>query len=546
MRRLLTLAILVVATTTGFARPMRDGANHHLGDDSFVVRFGRTPTPADGEALRMRVHLEYVRDLLAAHPATRPELAARRAEMLGYLTDYIAKGTTPINTYVPYRNPVFIDASGNICAVGYLIERSVGRALPERIAKEHRLDYLEDIAAAMPEVAAWVESSGFTLDELASIQPGYMGPTVQYIEGTVVANQDGNYRNEDETGVVTGKVKRKQMTGKWKRMTRDGTLAGSGTFANGAGTWTSFHDSGRKMAQGSFVRSRAEGEWRVYFPSGRVAAIGEMHKGKRDGRWRFFHDAPGQPLLATGPFVRGEAVGNWKHYDARGNLVATGTGRPWAQLTLDIEPSSDGVRHQIDAGQPASRDRLDLFTKGSENIYVQNWTWIYDQDGNEIENVDGTWQAKSCHWNARRLRAARDGNIVALHRLLRYEEKPTGEKGAGCTGEAKPVAAGRMRRIEAMFASRKKLHAPIPKLAFGDPGDDSRADAMMRPETGDDNNPVQEILASDNADDMATYLSVHMNWYIEYPHVDEAFVAVYHSMPGYKVIDPYEVQASGS
>src|SRR5690349_6431205 len=134
MRRLLTLAILVVATTTGFARPMRDGANHHLGDDSFVARFGRAPTPDDGEALRMRVHLEYVRDMLAARPATRPELAARRTEMLGYLTDYIAKGTTPINTYVPYRNPVFIDASGNICAVGYLIERSAGRALPERIA----------------------------------------------------------------------------------------------------------------------------------------------------------------------------------------------------------------------------------------------------------------------------------------------------------------------------------------------------------------------------------------------------------------------------
>jgi hypothetical protein len=30
-----------------------------------------------------------------------------------------------------------------------------------------------------------------------------------------------------------------------------------------------------------------------------------------------------------------------------------------------------------------------------------------------------------------------------------------------------------------------------------------------------------------------------MRWYIEYPHVDDAFVAVYHSLPGYQVIDPY-------
>jgi len=58
MRRLLTLAILVVATTTGFARPMRDGANHHLGDDSFVVRFGRVPTPADGAVLFFSIERE--------------------------------------------------------------------------------------------------------------------------------------------------------------------------------------------------------------------------------------------------------------------------------------------------------------------------------------------------------------------------------------------------------------------------------------------------------------------------------------------------------
>src|SRR5215510_13723282 len=124
MRALLLLALLASVTWAG---PRRDGANHHLGDDSFVVAFGRAPTPRDSESLRMHTHLAYVRAQLAAHPATRPELASRRAELLGYLDEYIAAGITPHNTYLAQRNPVFIDAEGRICAVGYLLERSAGR-----------------------------------------------------------------------------------------------------------------------------------------------------------------------------------------------------------------------------------------------------------------------------------------------------------------------------------------------------------------------------------------------------------------------------------
>src|SRR5688572_16726970 len=111
MRYLPVAVVLLLAASPALAGVSpRPGANHHLGDDSFVARFGRAPDAADPEPLRMRVHLEHIRDLLAARPATRPALAARRGELLGYLDDYIAKGTTPINTYVAHRTPVFIDA----------------------------------------------------------------------------------------------------------------------------------------------------------------------------------------------------------------------------------------------------------------------------------------------------------------------------------------------------------------------------------------------------------------------------------------------------
>jgi hypothetical protein len=37
---------------------------------------------------------------------------------------------------------------------------------------------------------------------------------------------------------------------------------------------------------------------------------------------------------------------------------------------------------------------------------------------------------------------------------------------------------------------------------------------------------------------MAWYLVEHMTWYMEWPHVDETFLAVYRSLPGYTVHDP--------
>jgi len=392
----LAIALLLLTTSVASAHVLRDGANHHLGDDSFFVRFGRAPTADDGEPLRMHVHLQYVHDLLASRPATRPELAERRAELLGYLDDYIAQGTTPENTYVARRNPVFIDATGHICAVGYLIERSVGRALPETIATTHRLDYLEDIAGAMPEVAAWVESSGFTLEELASIQPGYPGPEVMHLAGWLAAkrNEDsdnwqepagaalppnGKYASDESGAMLKGKMAHHQMTGTWTRRF-EGKLVGKGTFDGGAGTWKSFRIDGSLLAEGAYKNSHANGEWTVFHPSGRIAAVGKMRAGKRDGVWTFFYDNKAHGKLSQGRFLHGETIGGWKHFDAKGDLVATASGRAWAGLTLVIEPV-DGVRHEVHQGIPAESFRMDGFYLGKDRLYVTENDVMFDGDG---------------------------------------------------------------------------------------------------------------------------------------------------------------------
>ena len=59
----------------GTERGFVDGANHHLGDASFVALYGRAPTADDGEKERMHAHLAFVHDWLLARPATRPMVA---------------------------------------------------------------------------------------------------------------------------------------------------------------------------------------------------------------------------------------------------------------------------------------------------------------------------------------------------------------------------------------------------------------------------------------------------------------------------------------
>ncbi|MEO8702614.1 MAG: hypothetical protein ABI867_21400, partial [Kofleriaceae bacterium] len=518
MRQLWLAVGLVLLATQPVLAERRDGANHHLGDDSFVAKFGHAPTSADSEKLRMHVHLAYVRDELGARAATRPELAARRGELLGYLDDYIAAGITPRNTYVPWRSPVFIDRDGRICAVGYLIERSAGRALPELVAAEHRIEYLEDIAAAVPEVASWVASSGLTLDELASIQPGYQGPDVQFMHGwEAEAIVNGAYTNE-ATG-LTGRFKHKQMTGAWRRVQAEtGLVLGRGTFHNGSGTWVSFRSDGSRIAEGAFADNRATGEWRFFHPSGRIAAIGTLRNGQRAGRWTFFRDDKARTRLSTGRFKAGEVVAGWQHFDANGTLVATQRGRAWHNLALDIEPGTDGVRRGLHYGQPMSGAPLRTYELAGERVFETAGA-LYDRRGNALVKTTAGWQARSCTWSAKLERAAHSRNLTALHDAL-------DDAAAECTGESSTVTPARAKRLDTMLASRK-IARGTPPVALGTGG------------------PIEEAASSDSyqapdADDpkdLVSYLGSHMGWYAEWPHVDDTFVAVFKTLPGYAHVD---------
>ena len=92
-------------------------------------------------------------------------------ELLDVLHDYWLAGRFPQNETHLVRTPVFIDAYGTFCAVGYLLEKGGGSELARSVAAQNNFVYLPDLAS--PALDDWAEEHGFTRDELAWIQPTY-------------------------------------------------------------------------------------------------------------------------------------------------------------------------------------------------------------------------------------------------------------------------------------------------------------------------------------------------------------------------------------
>jgi hypothetical protein len=159
-------------SATAEATPVQP-VNAVIGNESYRATFGEAPKAGTSEQLRLRTHLAYVEGLLRARDVSHlaPAQRERRARLLGQLRAYRKRGVFPQNTYQRGRTPVFIDAQGRLCAVGFLIAQSAGREAAERINERYRLDRIADMDA--PAVEKWAERHGFTLRELAMIQPAY-------------------------------------------------------------------------------------------------------------------------------------------------------------------------------------------------------------------------------------------------------------------------------------------------------------------------------------------------------------------------------------
>lgn len=147
------------------------------------VRFLAVELPAveesryDADRVRIQRHLDNVLKELAAPPfrALTDDQRLRREALLEELRRYRDKGRFPHNEVVPGRSPIFIDAEGRPCAVGHLMISSGAAELAELISRSENLARVHEIET--PGVLEWANASGFSLNELARIQPAYSGPS---------------------------------------------------------------------------------------------------------------------------------------------------------------------------------------------------------------------------------------------------------------------------------------------------------------------------------------------------------------------------------
>lgn len=152
--------------------------NAILGDESYINTFGKAPNSSVTDAERIYTHLNYVEELLrnSLPNDITPRQKERRLAFLDHLRDYRLAGNFPVNDDHPdTRRPTFISDNGNICAVGYLVEQSAGRAVAEFINNHFKYSYITEIGA--PVFLDWAKKSGFSLEELAMIQPTYHSTT---------------------------------------------------------------------------------------------------------------------------------------------------------------------------------------------------------------------------------------------------------------------------------------------------------------------------------------------------------------------------------
>lgn len=168
---ILVLAFIWIYHTA--ATDYNPAINPIIGDISYVKKFGHLPAPGTDENTRIKTHLAYAEMMLRkAETSYLPvEIKQKRKESLDHLHDYWVAGVFPKNYDRKDRNPCFIDKDGNICAVGYLVEKSVGREVAENINKKFKYHKIADMNNAA--LTGWVKANGFTREEAAIIQPSY-------------------------------------------------------------------------------------------------------------------------------------------------------------------------------------------------------------------------------------------------------------------------------------------------------------------------------------------------------------------------------------
>jgi len=197
------LAVAITAAATSLLMPAIDFGSHgnnvpsanpsHARSTDFIIGDGdfnqvrpEYPTDPATEYRNHTLRLQYIESMLRNRDvgAMSADLRAARAENLDRLHDYWVRGQFPLNYEHPKAwEPCFIDGKGAICAVGYLVEQSEGRAVAEKIDSRYHFATIKQIDA--PELAQWIAHSGLTKAEVVTIQGPSMEPGIAMSKSSI-------------------------------------------------------------------------------------------------------------------------------------------------------------------------------------------------------------------------------------------------------------------------------------------------------------------------------------------------------------------------
>ena len=156
-----------------------DLINPIIGNQSFESEFGYAPSITFNDQVRIQTHLAFVENLLRNKntDGLSNQEKINRDAALDLLHQYWTAGIFPKNYDHPEKRvPCFIDKDETICAVGYLIEKTAGRDVAEKINANHKYEKIMEMHDAI--VSDWIAQSGLTLEECAMIQPTYGGDII--------------------------------------------------------------------------------------------------------------------------------------------------------------------------------------------------------------------------------------------------------------------------------------------------------------------------------------------------------------------------------
>jgi len=155
----------------------------------------------------IRLHLSLVEQTLRNRTVNSLNATQRanRLHALDCLHNYWQQGNFPINDQYSYRTPIFIDRYNNFCAVGYIMKATGYENISRKVEATLNLAYVKNIPYS--ELKSWASDFGFTVDELAWIQPSY-GPLADRKVAPLGKGTNGNiyelFVNENDDTLYVG------------------------------------------------------------------------------------------------------------------------------------------------------------------------------------------------------------------------------------------------------------------------------------------------------------------------------------------------------